>query len=37
LLPSQQHLLHHPIHPMFECMFDTPSKHPPTDTVKPRH
>ena len=19
---------------MFECMFDTPSKHPPTDTVK---
>ena len=20
---------------MFECMFDIPSKHPPTDTVKP--
>ena len=31
---SQQHLPHHQNHPIFECMFDTPSKHPPTDTVK---
>ena len=33
-LPSQQHLLHHRNHSMFECMFDIASKHPPTDTVK---
>src|SRR4029079_10382276 len=31
---SQQHLLHHQNHSIFECMFDALSKHPPTDTVK---